>query len=144
VKQASTNFRKKHRWSRRVLLAGLMAFHLLLPDLGFALDPSRSLLEYNCQTWSRQNGLPANGINAIIQSRDGYIWLGTTVGLVRFDGIEFKLIDLTRTPQVRNGIVTSLANANDDGLWVGLRKKSLSVISTGNRFRSGERTLTGR
>jgi len=121
MKPPSTNFRKKHRWSRRVLLAGALALCLWLPDRGFALDPSRDLLEYNCQTWSRQNGLPANGINAIIQSKDGYLWLGTTVGLVRFDGIEFKLLDLTRAPQVRNGIVTSLANANDGGLWVGLR-----------------------
>jgi len=128
MKQPSTNFRKKHRWSRPALLAGALALHFLLPDLGFALDPSRNLLEYNCQTWSRQNGLPANGINAIVQSKDGYLWLGTAVGLVRFDGIEFKLLDLNRTPQVQNGIVTSLANANDGGLWVGLKKNAFGYF----------------
>jgi ligand-binding sensor domain-containing protein len=50
------------------------------------------------------------------------------VGLVRFDGIEFKLLDLARTPQVRNGIVTSLVNANDGGLWVGLRKNAFGYF----------------
>jgi PAS domain S-box-containing protein len=128
MKQPSTNFRKNHRCFRRVLLVGVLLLPLVLADRGFALDPARALLEYNCQTWSRQNGLPANGINAIVQSKDGYLWLGTTVGLARFDGIEFKLLDLARTPQVLNGIVTSLANANDGGLWVGLRKNAFGYF----------------
>ncbi|HEY1717390.1 MAG TPA: PAS domain S-box protein [Verrucomicrobiae bacterium] len=113
-----------NRWSRRVWLAGALSLYFLLADHGFALDPSRDILEYNCQTWSRQNGLPANGINAITQTKDGYLWLGTAVGLVRFDGIEFKLLDLANVPQIRNTIVTSLASAKDGGLWVGLENNA--------------------
>ena len=37
----------------------------------FALDPARTLFQYNCRTWARQNGLPANGVSAIAQTRDG-------------------------------------------------------------------------
>src|ERR1700730_7834316 len=124
MKQPPINFVKNHRLFRRVVLAGALSLYLLLPDCGFALDPARDILQYNCQTWSRQNGLPANGINAITQTKDGYLWLGTTVGLVRFDGIEFKLLDLARVSQVRISIVTSLANANDGGLWVGLQNNA--------------------
>jgi ligand-binding sensor domain-containing protein len=120
MKQPPTNFRKRHRWSWRVLLAGALFLQFWLPDCGFALDPASNVLQYNCRTWSRQNGLPVNGINAIAQTKDGYLWFGTSVGLVRFDGIEFKLLDLAHVSQIRNIIVTSLASAQDGGLWVGL------------------------
>ena len=88
-----------------------------LPRHALALDPSRSLVQYNCQTWSRQNGLLVNGVDAITQSRDGYLWLGTSVGLIRFDGNGFTTIHL---PQPGNRtVVTSLANTGNDELWVG-------------------------
>jgi signal transduction histidine kinase/ligand-binding sensor domain-containing protein/CheY-like chemotaxis protein len=118
------NFRKEHRSFWRILLAGVLSVGCFLPDYGFALNPARDILQYNCQSWSRQNGLPANGINAIAQTRDGYLWLGTTVGLVRFDGAEFKLFDLSNVPQVRDSTVMSLADAKNGGLWVGLENNA--------------------
>ena len=44
--------------------------------------------------------LPDNIINAVTQTKDGYIWLGTPVGLVRFDGVAFKVLDPAVVPQV--------------------------------------------
>ena len=67
---------------------------LLFSPHAFALNPTTDILQYNCRTWNRQNGLPANGINAIAQTKDGYLWFGSAAGLVRFDGIDFKLLDL--------------------------------------------------
>src|SRR5208282_1060029 len=113
MKPTATDFRKQHRRLRRGLLAGLLLLPLVLADRGFALDPARSLQQYNLRTWSRQNGLPANGINAITQTRDGYLWLGTSAGLVRFDGIEFKLLDLSSVTNLSSSTVTSLASARD-------------------------------
>src|ERR1700678_1598848 len=49
-----------------------------------ALDPERTVFQFNCRTWTHQNGLPADGVNAIAQTPDGYLWLGTTEGLVSF------------------------------------------------------------
>jgi ligand-binding sensor domain-containing protein/signal transduction histidine kinase len=118
--------RLKNRWSL-LALGGAAFLHLLHPGRGFALDPAKDVLQYNCQTWSRQNGLPVNGINAITQTKDGYLWLGTAVGLVRFDGVEFKLLDLARVRQLRNTIVTSLAGAKDGGLWVGLENSAFGL-----------------
>ena len=92
----------------------------MLADRGFALDPARSLQQYNCRTWSRQNGLPANAITAITQTRDGYLWLGTAAGLVRFDGIDFKPLDLSGVTNLSSSIVTSLASARNGGIWAGL------------------------
>jgi ligand-binding sensor domain-containing protein/signal transduction histidine kinase len=89
-----------------------------------ALNPNKSLFQYNCRSWARQNGLPANGVLAICQTPDGYLWLGTPRGLARFDGSEFKLFDMAHLPQVKSTIFTSLANARGGGLWFGLERGS--------------------
>src|ERR1019366_2642949 len=120
MKNSSANFGKTHRRFRRALLAGLLLLPLVLADRGFALDPVKDLKQYNCQTWNRQNGLPANGITAITQTRDGYLWLGTSAGLVRFDGTDFKLLDLSSVTNLSSSIVTSLAAARNGGIWAGL------------------------
>ena len=89
-----------------------------------ALDPNQSIFQYNCQTWKRQNGLPANGVNAIAQTQDGYLWLGTAVGLVRFDGSEFKLVDVGHQSQIRSSIITGLSSSRHGGLWFGLERSA--------------------
>jgi ligand-binding sensor domain-containing protein/signal transduction histidine kinase len=100
--------------------SGCLAFLLLCPLIVSALDPSKSVFQYNCRLWARQNGLPANAIYAIAQTKDGYLWLGTPGGLVRFDGNEFQLFDLSKSSKVPSTIVTSLATSKDGGLWLGL------------------------
>ena len=95
-------------------------FPLVLANRGFALDPAKDLKQYNCRTWNRRVGLPATSINAITQTRDGYMWFGTVAGLLRFDGTEFKLIDLHSVAELRTSYVTSLASSRSGGLWVGL------------------------
>jgi ligand-binding sensor domain-containing protein/signal transduction histidine kinase len=106
------------RWN--ALWSGCLAFFILCPPPAVALDPSKSIFQYNCRLWARQNGLPASAIYAIAQTRDGYLWLGTPGGLVRFDGDEFKLFDLSKTSRGLSAIVTSLAKSKDGGLWLGL------------------------
>jgi len=96
-----------------------MVLFLLLASStsAFALDPDRDLSQYTCRNWNRQNGLPGNGVNAIAQTTDGYIWLGTSAGLVRFDGIEFELL----SSRLKTTTVTALAASKQGGLWLGLR-----------------------
>jgi len=54
-----------------------------------ALDPARALSQYALQQWSSAAGLPHESIQALAQTPDGYLWLGTMGGLVRFDGVRF-------------------------------------------------------
>ena len=136
------NCQVKQRRFRRALLAGAVFLCFLLPGNGFGLDPARDLLQYNCQTWGRPNGLPVNGINAITQTKDGYLWLGTAVGLVRFDGIEFKLLDLGSLLEARSIIVNSLSSARDGGLWVGLEKSTFG-FHDGQSFSCRARKVWG-
>ena len=102
---------------------------LLSPFQAAALDPTRTVFQYNCQTWGRRNGLPANGVTAIAQTKDGYLWLGTPVGLVRFDGTDFKLLDMTHVPQLRSSIVTSLFSSKRGGLWFGLEHSAFGFCN---------------
>ena len=140
----TTDPKPNHEWFRFIFRV-LVGLQLLLADRGLALDASRDLTQYNCQTWSRQNGLPANAINAIAQTRDGYLWFGTTAGLLRFDGIEFKLLDLHAVAAVRNSFVTSLASARSGGLWVGLQNSAFGFCDGRSfSFPSGTNAATAR
>jgi ligand-binding sensor domain-containing protein len=71
--------------------------------------------QYNCRTWRADNGLPGNSINALAADSEGVLWLGTSKGLVRFDGSEFHVAGLDRQGQ----IVTALRHRSDGGLWYG-------------------------
>src|SRR5580698_7812069 len=57
----------------------------------FALDPHQSLRHYGYQSWQTENGLPQNTVHAVLQTRDGYVWLATEAGLVRFDSVRFTV-----------------------------------------------------
>jgi ligand-binding sensor domain-containing protein len=59
----------------------------------FALDPQKSIAQYGHGVWVKQTGLPANAVNVAFQTRDGYLWLGTSAGLFRFDGVSFTEAD---------------------------------------------------
>ena len=97
----------------------------------WALDPEKSIYQYNCQSWTRQTGLPANKVNAIAQTKDGYIWLGTQGGLVRFDGVNFMEVGIT-APEARGREVRSLVGSQRGDL--------LLTISNGAFLRfDGER-----
>ncbi|MGD0812751.1 MAG: two-component regulator propeller domain-containing protein [Verrucomicrobiota bacterium] len=98
----------------------------------FALDPARSVYQYNCQNWTRQNGLPADLITGITQTEDGYIWLGTQKGLVRFDGMEYKLIGVNLR-QGQSQEIKNLKRARNGGLWLSFRRGSIGFYD-GQRF----------
>ena len=64
-----------------------------------------------------ENGLPQNSVHALVQTRDGFLWLGTEAGLVRFDGIAFTVFD--HSPELPSGDIRSLLETPDGTLWVG-------------------------
>lgn len=76
----------------------------------------------NCRVtrWTAENGLPQNNIKALLQTKDGYIWIGTLYGLARFDGFRFKIYDHSNTPEMVHDSINDLAEDTKDGsLWIG-------------------------
>ena len=51
-------------------------------------------------TWRTEEGLTHSGVNSIVQTRDGYLWIGTYVGLARFDGVRFVHFSTANLPQL--------------------------------------------
>src|SRR5438128_11063413 len=79
-----------------------------LPTVAFALDPRRAITQYGHDVWQSDNGLPQNTVQAILQTSDGYIWLGTQEGLVRFDGVRFTIFDNGNTEAIKSNFIWTL------------------------------------
>ncbi|MBX7170116.1 MAG: hypothetical protein K1X72_04105 [Pyrinomonadaceae bacterium] len=87
--------------------------------------------EYLETVWTTEQGLPQNSVNAIIQSRDGYLWLGTFGGLARFDGIKFTTYNSGNTPGLKNNRILSLFEARDGTIWIGTQSGEVMTFKDG-------------
>jgi ligand-binding sensor domain-containing protein/signal transduction histidine kinase/CheY-like chemotaxis protein len=115
-------------------LAGVCVVAMWLgASSALALDPRRRVTQYGQDAWSSEDGLPQNTIFAQTQTRDGYLWLGTWEGLVRFDGVRFTVFDRRTTPELRGPSVQALAEDAAGVLWVGT-EQGLVAYENG-RFR---------
>ena len=84
------------------------------------------------RVWPVERGLPQNKVTAVVQTRDGYLWVGTYSGLARFDGVRFTVFDRKNTPEMRSSRVTALFESDDGTLWIGHENGAVT------RFKDGE------
>ena len=77
---------------------------------------------YLHSSWQTESGLPDNTVTALLQTRDGYLWVGTQFGLARFDGVSFTGFDQRTVPVLRANYVSALAESPAGALWVGTRR----------------------
>jgi ligand-binding sensor domain-containing protein/signal transduction histidine kinase len=96
-----------------------VAMLLACAAAGLALEPSTPLASYSRQAWAMENGLPQNTVQALAQTRDGFVWLGTEVGLVRFDGNGFQVFDRNSSPALPGNDIRCLLADPDGALWIG-------------------------
>ncbi len=96
-----------------------------------ALDPSRAITQYRLQSWSTKEGLPQSSVEALLQTRDGYLWLGTQEGLVRFDGIRFVVFDKSNTKALKANRVVALCEDRKGDLWIGTEGGGLTRLQQG-------------
>lgn len=78
-----------------------------------------------------RDGLPSRAVLSIAQSQDGYLWLGTFHGLVRFDGLDFKVFLANSSPGLQNSGIWSLLEHSDGSLWMGTNGGGISVYRDG-------------
>lgn len=88
------------------------------PHAVFALDPHRTIDQYIVTRWGSRESFPGGPVNAIAQTPDGYLWIGAENGLVRFDGISFRLLEHDNTPSLPAGHVLGLVVDSEGVLWV--------------------------
>jgi diguanylate cyclase (GGDEF)-like protein/PAS domain S-box-containing protein len=108
------------------------------------LDPAKRIDDYVLDQWDLRHGLPFTTVRAIRQTPDGYLWLGTQSGLVRFDGQHFTVWDLQNAPALGHDHVWSLAVDGEGELWIGTNA-ALCRFADGHVIKAradGQRTRT--
>ena len=99
--------------------------------LALALAPGRDLTLYSHDVW--EAGLPQNTVQSVVQTRDGFLWLATHEGMVRFNGVEFEVFDKKNTPEIRSKSIWTLFEDSRGALWAGTNGGGL-VRYQGGRF----------
>src|SRR5215469_6731197 len=121
----------------RCLRAGLPALYLV--GLAHALDPNRAPAKYIRDEWRIEREFPGGVVHAISQTPDGYLWIGTDTGLIRFDGFKFQVAQLSPPVPSPNTPVLALATDADGSLLIQvqgagvLRRKNgrFEIVTTG-------------
>lgn len=117
----------------RIFLAILPPLILLgLPVPACAsLDPAKAITQYVHQVWQSDAGLPQNSVLAIAQTAEGYMWLGTEEGLVRFDGVRFTVFDHRNAPGLKSNEIRTLLVDHAQNLWIGTHGGGLTRLAHG-------------
>ena len=117
----------------KLTLMALLAAALVLPAAKSegSLNPAKAITQYTHDVWQTEQGLPQNSVPATVQTRDGYIWLGTELGLVRFDGVHFTVFDEANTPEIKSNIVVALVEDHQGRLWIGTQGGGLTCLQNG-------------
>ena len=123
-----------HHIGDRAPLGKLLCLFLLLTrSLAFAMDPSTPVRQYVRTTWDSGANLPSTWVDAILQSDDGFIWVGTQAGLARFDGTLFTTFDKNNTREKikHNYIRALLEDKKEKTLWIGTFGGGLARYTAG-------------
>jgi ligand-binding sensor domain-containing protein len=110
---------------------------LILAASASALNPNKLISQYIRDQWGAEQGFPGGPVYAITQTPDGYLWMGTAMGLVRFDGLTFRLFTQSDSAVLLNGPVLGLAVGADGTLWVRLRGSQILCYRDG-KFRDAK------
>ena len=103
----------------RTLVALGTVYVLLSCPHALALDPSLDVSQYAHTAWTDRDGFLQGAVYSITQTPDGYLWLGTQSGVVRFDGVRAVPLPLPPGQQLPSAAVGALLTAQDGTLWIG-------------------------
>ncbi len=115
---------------------GGMLLFLLLACGAYGLDRERTIGEFFHTSWTVSEGGPA-GLTQMAQTSDGYLWLGTQTGLIRFDGVRFERYEPVNCTFPANTI-SALMAVPDGGLWIGFVPHGAAFLKGGKAVLYGE------
>ena len=107
----------QYAWRHRTAVAlavGLLAIFFIVP-----VHAQSYPTQYVATVWQTEQGLPQNTVVSMLQDHDGYIWLATGGGLVRFDGVNFKVFDAADLPGLVSTRVGAVYESRSGALWIG-------------------------
>ena len=103
-------------WTRLVLaVVCLTALGLRQPTNAAASASNPGFVH---ERWGVRDGLPVIGINQLIQTRDGYLWMATFDGLVRFDGVRFTIFNTGNSKSLPSNRIRQILEAQDGSMWL--------------------------
>ncbi|MEA2259270.1 MAG: hypothetical protein QOJ51_2095 [Acidobacteriaceae bacterium] len=103
---------RQNRWT----LIGIVLASLVT-DAG-ALDPNRLPSQYVREQWTTETRFPGGAVNGIAQTADGYLWIGTDRGLIRFDGFNFRPVSFASIATPSNVPILQMLTDAGGKLWV--------------------------
>lgn len=108
-------------------------FFVMLLHLCVLLAPMTTVrAQFQIQSWTTDEGLPQNTVHSIIQSPDGYLWLATLDGLVRYDGVRFTVFNKNNSQGIASNRFTQIIIDARGDLWIGTESSGIT------RYRNGE------
>src|SRR5258705_219199 len=111
--------RRRHAF----VLGTLSALMVLLSQpCAFALDPALDVSQYAHKAWTIREGFFKGVVVAVAQTTDGYLWLGTEFGLLRFDGVRTAPLQAASDQHFLSNRILSLLDASDGTLWIATDK----------------------
>src|ERR1700732_2052200 len=112
----------KARKKRRAVVALVMVLAGLVLAWGpaaYALDPALDVSQYAHTAWKIREGFSKGRVTSIAQTPDGYLWLGTEFGLLRFDGVKNVAWLPLPNQHLPSSDITRLLVTTDGTLWIG-------------------------
>ena len=106
-----------------------------VPDRELSIDFNGHSENYSAVLYNNTNGLPTSEANAIAETSDGFIWIGSYAGLIRYDGNTFERMDSTSGV----GSVTSLYVDSEDRLWIGTNDNGIAMLEKGEFRKWGKK-----
>jgi len=92
------------------------------------IDPERPPHQFMITEFGVEKGLPHSSVSCLLQTRDGYLWVGTQDGLAKFDGIQFQELELESTDSHAVSFITCLMEDARGRVWIGTRGHGLLVL----------------
>lgn len=87
--------------------------------------------QYGFEVWTAENGLPQNTFRGLAQTPDGFLWIATLDGLVRFDGVRFTTFDKANTAGISSNRFRSMIQDPDGDLWLDTESGGLTRYHRG-------------
>ncbi len=115
----------------RCFCCAVLIFNSMATNLAAQSESNLSGGQYVSESWDLENGLPIGHINQIYQTPNGYLWLATFSGLLRFDGVKFTRYDVSNTPELSSNRIIMIRPGRGNSFWLFTEQRNLVHVSDG-------------